>query len=113
MARMTKSDKGDRASANGLASFRVGLVRRRAARRHLCRHYEAGPPFVWRLYADASIFGCTNRPGLRARDASAFGAVMNDQSQENNRNPYSPAVCIALLLGFGAATQLGALASWF
>jgi hypothetical protein len=45
--------------------------------------------------------------------SSHFGAVMKDQSQENDGNPYSPPMCILFLLVFGAATQLNIHASWF
>jgi len=33
-------------------------------------------------------------------------------SQDNDRNPYSLPACIAVLLIFGAATQLGVLTTW-
>jgi hypothetical protein len=45
--------------------------------------------------------------------SSHVGAVMKDQSQENDGNPYSPLLCILFLLIFGAATQLNIHASWF
>jgi hypothetical protein len=34
---------------------------------------------------------------------------MEDHSQENSANPYSPPMCILLLLAVGAATQFSAL----
>jgi hypothetical protein len=38
-----------------------------------------------------------------------FGAVMKDHSQGDAANPYSPLMCILLLLAVGAATQLSIL----
>jgi len=35
-----------------------------------------------------------------------FGAVMKDHSQGDAANPYSPLMCILLLLAVGAASQL-------
>jgi hypothetical protein len=43
----------------------------------------------------------------------SFGAVMNDHSQGDSANPYSPLMCILLLLLVGAATQLNLQAIWF
>ncbi len=38
---------------------------------------------------------------------------MQHPSQDNDRNPYSPLLCIAVFLMFGAATQVNGLAGWF
>ena len=38
---------------------------------------------------------------------------MQYQSQNNDRNPYSPLLCIGVFLMFGAATQVNAFVSWF
>jgi hypothetical protein len=35
------------------------------------------------------------------------GAVMKDHSQGDTANPYSPLMCVLLLVLVGAATQLG------
>jgi hypothetical protein len=42
----------------------------------------------------------------------SFGAVMKDHSQKDNRNPYSPLMCILLLLMFFAAIQLKVHGIW-
>jgi hypothetical protein len=39
---------------------------------------------------------------------SQFGAVMKDHSQEDNATPYSPLLCIVLLLAVGVAVKIGA-----
>jgi hypothetical protein len=49
----------------------------------------------------------------RVHTSLHFGAVMKDQSQENDGNPYSPLMCILFLLIFSAASQLNVFASWF
>ncbi len=38
---------------------------------------------------------------------------MNDSSQESKDNPYSPLLCIALLLTIAAATQFKIMSIWF
>ena len=40
---------------------------------------------------------------------SQFGAVMKDHSQEDNASPYSPLMCIVLLLVTGVAVKIGAV----
>ena len=48
----------------------------------------------------------------RTRNSSYFGAAM-DHSQKDVRNPYSPLMCILLLLMVSAATQFKVYANWF
>jgi hypothetical protein len=48
----------------------------------------------------------------RARNSTHFEAVMKDHSQED-ADPYSPLMCILLLLMVVAATQLKLHAVWF
>jgi hypothetical protein len=39
---------------------------------------------------------------------SRIGAAMSDQSQSGNSRPYSPMLCILLLLATGVAVKFGA-----
>lgn len=39
---------------------------------------------------------------------SQFGAVMKKHSQEDNASPYSPLMCVVLLLATGVAVKIGA-----
>jgi hypothetical protein len=54
------------------------------------------------------ISAAENGPRL-AGHAAQGGAVMKDHSQEDTANPYSPLMCVLLLLLVGAATQLNQL----
>ena len=92
-------------------------IAERETRRHLFRLYDAGVPFIWSSYAAPFISVARIGPQSRAHaNSSHFGAVMKDESQRDNGSPYSPLMCILLLLATGvavksgAATQLGQLA---
>jgi hypothetical protein len=72
--------------------------------------YDAGVPFIWNSYAAPFISVARIGPQSRARaNSSQFGAVMKDESQKNNGNPYSPLMCILLLLATGVAVKSGAV----
>jgi hypothetical protein len=49
----------------------------------------------------------------RTCSSSHFGEVMKDRSQQDHEDPYSPLLCILLLLAIGAATQLKIHSVWF
>jgi hypothetical protein len=86
----------------------------RGSIRRFYRLYDAGAPFVWHSYAVPSYL--EDVIGSQFADVHKIlhlGAVMKQQTEENDRNPYSPSMCILLLLAFGTATQLEVLASWF
>jgi hypothetical protein len=56
----------------------------------------------------------SNRLAPRGRigNYSHFGAVMKDHSQKDSANPYSPLMCILLLLMVCAAIQLKVHGIW-
>jgi uncharacterized membrane protein (DUF4010 family) len=85
-----------------------------ASRCHLFRLYDAPAPPVWNSYAAAFIFvaaiGSPFAGG--AGNSTYFEAVMKDHSQED-ADPYSPLMCILLLLMVVAAAQLKLHAVWF
>jgi hypothetical protein len=54
----------------------------------------------------------TKRSAPQFAEYIHFGAIMKNQSQENQGNPYSPLMCILFLLIILAATQLNIHASW-
>jgi hypothetical protein len=83
-------------------------VLERKARCCLLSFYDGGAALVWNSYAALFIFVGRIRP----QHAGAyeipchFGAVMKDHSQKDVGNPYSPLMCLLLLLIVGAATQI-------
>jgi len=94
------------------------MFRRRSAvpSRRLFRAYVARWPFVWNSYAAPLILkGEMVRKSRTAREIrlNSSGAAMKDNSQESKDNPYSPLLCIALLLTVAAATQFKIMSIWF
>jgi hypothetical protein len=88
--------------------------RKRKALCHLFLFYDASASFVWNSYAALLIFAGRIRPQLAgAQNSCHLGAVMKDHSQQDDGNPYSPLMCILLLLMVGAATQLKVAAMLF
>jgi hypothetical protein len=53
------------------------------------------------------------QPRTAANSPQFTGATMNGSSQETKDNPYSPLLCIALLLIIAAATQFKIMSIWF
>ena len=89
------------------------LQRPQALAGHLFRLYDAPAPPVWNSYAAAFIFAAAIGPPLAGGNSTHFEAVMKDHSQGDNADPYSPLMCILLLLMVVAATQFKLLAVWF
>jgi hypothetical protein len=64
---------------------------------------------VWNSYASLSYLPHQSARTPRANIKScSFGAVMNDHSQRENANPYSPLLCILLLSMTGIGVKIGA-----
>jgi hypothetical protein len=66
--------------------------------------------FVWKSYAAPFISATTIGSQLAGANETLFhfGAVMKDHSQSDNENPYSPLMCVLLLLVAGIAVKTGA-----
>jgi hypothetical protein len=75
---------------------------------HLFRLYDASVPFVWNSYAALFISQEAARNSRAPSKSFSFGAVMEDHSQRDNGNPYSPLMCILLLLVVGIVVKIGA-----
>jgi hypothetical protein len=93
----------------------AGHPSREPKHRHLFRLYDASPPSTSNSYAAPFIFGATIGPQRAGASEIPchFGAIMKDHSQSKNADPYSPLMCIVLLLMVGAAAQLKVHAIWF
>ena len=72
----------------------------------LCRGYPVDLEFLCRRFhicRDNGLATCE-----RKRNTPYFGAVMNNQSQSDDRKPYSPLLCILLLLTVGIIVKTSA-----
>jgi hypothetical protein len=72
----------------------------------LCRLYPVDLEFLCRRFhicRDNELAACELK-----RNSPHFGAVMNNHSQGDDRKPYSPLLCILLLLTVGLVVKTSA-----